>query len=70
MVNGRSLQWDLLATPPFSGYIADETQETEEEFYMCVTEAATDAVEKIIEKLRHEQEDRLYYQLYKDVHPW
>ncbi|XP_048518881.1 dynein axonemal intermediate chain 3 [Dendroctonus ponderosae] len=67
------LRAEILAYPRpeiLIGYIADESQEKEEEFYMCVTEGATDAVEKIIEKLRQEQEDRLYYQLYKDVHPW
>ncbi|KAF7283490.1 hypothetical protein GWI33_000388 [Rhynchophorus ferrugineus] len=53
------------------GYIADETKDTEDEFfYICVTEEATDIVNGIIEKLRQEQEDRLYYQLYKDIHPW
>ncbi|KAL1491054.1 hypothetical protein ABEB36_011707 [Hypothenemus hampei] len=52
------------------GYISDDTQEKDDEFYICVTEEATDAVQKIIEKLRQEQEDRLQYQLIKDIHPW
>lgn len=52
------------------GYIVDETQENDDEFYICVTEEATDTVQKIIERLRQEQEDRLYYQLYKDIREW
>ncbi|XP_066245978.1 dynein axonemal intermediate chain 3 [Euwallacea similis] len=52
------------------GYIADETQNKDDEFYLCVTEEATDNVQKIIEKLRLEQEERLHSQLYKDIHQW
>ncbi|XP_030747574.1 WD repeat-containing protein 63 [Sitophilus oryzae] len=52
------------------GYIADETKDTADEFYICVTEEATDIVHAIIEKIKQDQEERLYYQLYKDIHGW
>ncbi|XP_050310085.1 dynein axonemal intermediate chain 3 [Anthonomus grandis grandis] len=67
------LRAEILAYPRNTiliGYIADETQDKDDEFYICVTEEATNVVSQIIEKLRQEQEDRLYYQLYKDIHPW
>ncbi|XP_066147096.1 dynein axonemal intermediate chain 3 [Euwallacea fornicatus] len=52
------------------GYIADETQDKDDEFYFCVTEEATDNVQKIIVKLRQEQDERLYSRLYKGIHQW
>ncbi|CAG9765995.1 unnamed protein product [Ceutorhynchus assimilis] len=53
------------------GYIADETVDREDEdFYICLTAEATDTAAKMIEQLQKEQDERLHYQLFKDIHPW
>ncbi|XP_060533318.1 uncharacterized protein LOC132706164 [Cylas formicarius] len=52
------------------GYIVDESKDGEDEFYICTTEEATEAVNQIIERIRQEQEERLHNALVKYAHPW
>nr|XP_023014397.1 uncharacterized protein LOC111504135 [Leptinotarsa decemlineata] len=51
------------------GYIPDESRDVEE-FYICVTEQATDTVKDIIEKMKQEQEERLFNTINKSVKEW
>ncbi|CAG9820637.1 unnamed protein product [Phaedon cochleariae] len=51
------------------GYIPDESREYEE-FYICVTEEATETVKNIIEKMKEEQEERLYNTVNKSIKKW
>ncbi|XP_023311099.1 LOW QUALITY PROTEIN: WD repeat-containing protein 63 [Anoplophora glabripennis] len=51
------------------GYVPDESRDYDE-FYICVTEKATDEVTAIIEKMRKEQEERLNNAINKTVKQW
>lgn len=51
------------------GYVPDESSE-QDEFYLCLTEKAEDAVAEIIEKQRKEQEAKLQYAVSKTARPW
>ncbi|XP_072381816.1 dynein axonemal intermediate chain 3 [Diabrotica undecimpunctata] len=51
------------------GYIPDESKDTDE-FYICVTEEATQTVKDIIERMKEQQEERLYNTLNKTVREW
>ncbi|XP_057667329.1 dynein axonemal intermediate chain 3 isoform X2 [Diorhabda carinulata] len=63
---------EILAFPGnkiLMGYIPDESKDTDE-FYICITEAATKAVKDIIEKMKQQQEKRLYNTLNKTIRDW
>lgn len=51
------------------GYVPDESSE-QDEFYLCLTVKAEDAVAEIIEKQRKEQEAKLQYAVCKTARPW
>lgn len=51
------------------GYIPDESREYDE-FYICVTQAATDAVLEIIDRMKQEQEERLKNTIEKCTKFW
>ncbi|KAJ8973012.1 hypothetical protein NQ317_004610 [Molorchus minor] len=51
------------------GYIPDESRDYDE-FYICLTEEATDIVNDVIEKMKTEQEERLYNSVNKVVGEW
>ncbi|KAJ8957937.1 hypothetical protein NQ318_001935 [Aromia moschata] len=51
------------------GYIPDESRDYDE-FHICVTEQATDIVNDIIEKMKKEQEERLFNSINKVVREW
>lgn len=51
------------------GYVPDESSE-QDEFYLCLTEKAEDAVAEIIERQRKEQEAKLQYAVCKTARPW
>ncbi|KAG5900087.1 hypothetical protein JTB14_016057 [Gonioctena quinquepunctata] len=51
------------------GYIPDESRDFEE-FYICVTEDATDTVKDIIQKMQSDQEQRLFNTVNKTVKEW
>lgn len=51
------------------GYIPDEEREYDE-FYICLTQSATEAVEEIIEKIREEREERLKNTVEKYTKVW
>ncbi|XP_044262098.1 dynein axonemal intermediate chain 3 [Tribolium madens] len=51
------------------GYIPDESREFDE-FYICVTEDATHAVNEIVEKLAKLQEERLRNAIHRKIKRW
>lgn len=51
------------------GYIPDESKESDE-FYLCVTKEATQAVNEMIEKVKKMQEDKLKNAVEKKVKQW
>ncbi|RZC37985.1 WD repeat-containing protein 63, partial [Asbolus verrucosus] len=56
-------------TEMLMGYIPDESKDYDE-FFICVTEEATRAVNEIVEKLRRIQEERLQNAIHKKIKRW
>lgn len=65
----KQLIIDYPRTKLLVGYVPDESSEVDE-FYLCLTEKAEDAVAEIIEKQARQQEARLQYAVFKTARPW